>query len=315
MQPVDWALTREGLSAPKQLLLVALSWMADEDGVTFKGQPVIAERLGKDPRWVREHLPTLAAEGHISRLRRHLLNGARTTDLIVLNLPRDRPLDLSAYSGIVGDLEDGDAEPTGGFSPGGLPAKSRQPTGGFPPVLNSPLDNQGDNRRGTGGRARAPVDPADDPRMQIPEGFPEHLRPHAREVMRILKAVAEQHGAKKVWPQRVGVVIMHHPRHPLVKAAHALASWAVDPPRPIKDVVSTYETFLNRETELAATERLAEDGTVATTPAGTPAGVTPIHGHSRAARKAAQDAEWEAYRAEITSGGDGTVIDGTATDA
>ncbi len=108
---------------------------------------------------------------------------------------------------------------------------------------------------------------APDARDQIPNDFPDELRPHAREVMRILRAVAEQHGARKVWPQKVALVVMAHPRHALVATAHDLAAWAVDAKRPIKDVVATYSTFLKRDGELAARERLAEDGTPCTAPA------------------------------------------------
>jgi hypothetical protein len=287
MQPVDWALTREGLSAPKQLLLVALAWMTDEDGVTFKAQAVIAGRVGKDPRWVREHLPTLAAEGHVSRFRRHRQDGSRTTDLIVLNLPREHPLDLSSYSGILGDLEVGDREPSGGFSPGGLPAKTRRPSGENPPPVNQPLEKTPVERE----RASAP-ESVTDPRMKAPADFADVLRPHAREVYRVLCSVAEQHHAKKVWPLAVGRVVMAHPRHPLVATAHALAAWAVDPDRPVKDVVSTYRTFLGRRSELAATEFLAADGTPGQVNGNgrLPDGVTPIR-RDRAAEREARSAD------------------------
>lgn len=86
MNPVDWALQQD-VSAPKKLLLVALAWIADEHGVTRESQEVIAARLAKNPRWVREHLPALAAEGLVTRYRRHGVDGSRMTDLIVLNRP------------------------------------------------------------------------------------------------------------------------------------------------------------------------------------------------------------------------------------
>jgi DNA-binding Lrp family transcriptional regulator len=108
-----------------------------------------------------------------------------------------------------------------------------------------------------------------DRKMQIPDGFPDELRPHAREVMRILRAVAADHPmAKAVYPREVGLAIMAYPRRPLVETAHALAGWAVDPKRPIKDVASTYRTFLKRERDLASVERLATDGTPTTDGAG-----------------------------------------------
>ncbi len=132
-------------------------------------------------------------------------------------------------------------------------------------------ETQGGGTSASQGVAPMPPEPSIEPslrkesarpaREQIPDDFPDELRPHAREVMRILKAVAEQHGARKVWPQRVALVVMAHPRHALVGQAHRLAAWAVDAKRPIKDVVSTYTGFLERDGEMAARERLAEDGT------------------------------------------------------
>lgn len=114
-------------------------------------------------------------------------------------------------------------------------------------------------------------------KMQIPDGFPDELRPHAREAMRILKAVAADHPtAKAVWPREVGLVIMAFPRRPLVATAHELARWAVDPPRPIKDVAATYRTFLKGERDLAAVERLADDGTPTSAPAARASNVHPI---------------------------------------
>lgn len=117
----------------------------------------------------------------------------------------------------------------------------------------------------------------EDVRNLVPSDFPDELRPHAREVMRVLKAVAEDHpAAKAVWPREVGLAVMAFPRRPLVATAHELAGWAVDPPRPIRDVAATYRTFLKRARDLAATERLSEDGTPATEPLSRPANVHPI---------------------------------------
>jgi hypothetical protein len=130
-----------------------------------------------------------------------------------------------------------------------------------------------------------------DPRSQPPDGFPDELKPHAREVMRVLVAVAEQHGARKVWPLAVGRVVMAHPRHRLVGQAHALAAWAVTSRR-IVDVVSTYRGFLERDGEQAATERLADDGTVTAASRGPVEGVTRLR--PREQRKA--EGEWATRR-------------------
>lgn len=139
---VEWAL---GLDLPstKKLLLVTVSWIADDAGVTWRGQDTIGARLGKDGRWVREHLGALCEAGYVTRFRRHTAQGRRTSDLLVVNMPRDHELDLSAYSGIVGDREEGDREPTGGNPPGSdadLPAENGTPTGGNPPTNNQRIN-------------------------------------------------------------------------------------------------------------------------------------------------------------------------------
>lgn len=95
---------------------------------------------------------------------------------------------------------------------------------------------------------------------QIPDDFPDELRPHARAVLPLLRSVAVQHNAKEVLPLALARVMMapERRRKPFVKAAHDFAAWAVDPPRAIKDVVATYRTWLDREKSLQAIERLAE---------------------------------------------------------
>lgn len=107
--------------------------------------------------------------------------------------------------------------------------------------------------------------------QQVPDDFPNELRPHAREVMRVLRSVAEQHSAREVTALAVARVCMGYPRHPLVQTAHDFASWAADPPRPIKDVVGSYRTWIKRERPLAATERLNGEA-----PAQPPAAVVPL---------------------------------------
>lgn len=154
-------------------------------------------------------------------------------------------------------------------------------------------DATGSSRAGDRGRTEttAEMRKKEDARAKPPPDFPDELRPHAREVMRILQAVAEQHGCRKVWPLAVGRVIMANPRKPLVAQAHRLAVWAVDPPRAVKDVVATYGRFLADERELAAVESLAEDGTPAAPMSQQGANVTPIRGGRYDARAAKADRE------------------------
>lgn len=275
--PVDWALTRD-LSAPKKLLLVALAWIADDTGVTFKGQKTIAARLEKDGRWVRQHLPELAAEGFISRYRRHRMNGSRTSDLIVLNLPRSSPLDLAAYDGILGELEPGD-RPTGENPPQALAAGFGQPSGENPPGHTNQQGNQ-------------PAPTARRARDEVPDDFPDELRPHAREVYRVLDAIARDCGAKAISPKGLAYVLMARPRRPLVKTAYDLASSGRRP----RDVVATYRNWLDREEDLAAVERLPGEG-----PAALPGNVTPLRGGRRDAE--AERRARQARRAEIARGG------------
>jgi hypothetical protein len=62
----------------------------------------------------------------------------------------------------------------------------------------------------------------------------------------------------------VAQVIMARPRRPAVKAAHDLAAWAEDPPRPVKDVVATYRRWLDNERDLACVEPMPGEGPPAT---------------------------------------------------
>lgn len=137
-----------------------------------------------------------------------------------------------------------------------------------------PGPNAAGGIEGQGGAAPVPPEPSIEPskgkgsaparadaREALPDDFPDDLRPHARAAYRILRQVAADHGAKRVWPLALGRCIMSHPRKPLVATAHALHTWAVDPGRKIQDVVGTYRSFLARESDLETAERLADDGT------------------------------------------------------
>jgi hypothetical protein len=110
-------------------------------------------------------------------------------------------------------------------------------------------------------RARAKAD-------EVPNDFPDALRPHARIVMRLLSDIAEQHNAKRVTARGVALAMMGSPGRRYVQIAYDLAGWAQDPPRPIKDVVGSYRTFLRREPEHAGIERIGigDNGGVVFTP-------------------------------------------------
>lgn len=103
----------------------------------------------------------------------------------------------------------------------------------------------------TGTRASERVDPRD----QAPPDFPDELRPSAGEVLRLLNDVAAQHGLPVVRKLAVGRAVMNHPRKPHVATARALHTWAADPPRPIRNVVGTFSTWLGKERDLAGPEQ------------------------------------------------------------
>jgi hypothetical protein len=145
MHKVDWALTRPGIGVPSKLLLVALAWITDDAGVTFMKQRTIGPRINKDERWVREYLPKLAEAKLITRYHRRRSNGSVTSDLIVLNIPRATVLDLSVYSGIIGQKEAGDVDPE---------KVVISASGEKPPVVESSGENLVDHPAETGGTIR-----------------------------------------------------------------------------------------------------------------------------------------------------------------
>jgi len=232
---VDWALVQD-LSATKKLLLVALAWISDDQGVTFKSQKVIGGRIGKDPRWVREHLPALAADGLVTRYRRHRLNGSRTSDLLVLNWPRTEPLDLDAYSGIIGEREVGDLEPSGGNPPGGLPAEIGQPSGGNPPAQSQPVESPANGKKET---AREDA---------FPDELPAHLHDVAVQAGKILKRAALERRQKRVVTRAaVGHAVLTFADRDHVTVARNVEAWVLHgkgATQSCADIVARYRRFL-----------------------------------------------------------------------
>lgn len=140
----------------------------------------------------------------------------------------------------------------------------------------------------SGGVAPMPPEPSLEPSSQsksarasnddaVPADFPDELRLHARHVMRVLRDVAENRGARKVTTRAVALTITARPRKPLVKAAHDCAAWIADHPEvPCRDVVARYRRWLDNEADLAAIEQLTADGSSSSVPRRPPSGVTPI---------------------------------------
>lgn len=147
-----------------------------------------------------------------------------------------------------------------------------------------PSQNATGGTGASGGVAPMPPEPSLEPSTKegsarasttdvVPDDFPDKLRPHAREVMRVLRSVAADRGSRRVTTRAVALTIAARPHKPLVRAAHDCAAWIADHPEvPCIDVVSRYRRWLDREPDLEAIERLALDGT----PAQPPANVTPI---------------------------------------
>lgn len=263
-----WAFDATTGNSTRKSVLSMLAMMADMNtGRCEAKQDTLAKGVEASERSVRAHLGALEQQGFIARRAQFRVDRGRRGDEYLLLAPGvDTWPDGERIVRVQpAGLADG-SESSGGTESPQAPAGSCTPPG----VSKLPGKN---NRQGTT-TENSEEEKRADRREKIPDDFPDALRPHAREVMRILRAVAEQHGARKVWPQKVALVVMAHPRHALVAQAHKLAAWAVDAKRPIKDVVSTYQGFLDRDGELAAVERLADDGTPS---AGQAAGATNVH--------------------------------------
>lgn len=161
---------------------------------------------------------------------------------------------------------------------GGTPSGGGDDAGGgdSPPVASAPRGGGSDatqtvpNRTGGGAaQARARARGEDD---EVPPGFPDELRPHARHVMVVLRDLAERHGARAVKARALGNVMMARPRKPLVRGAHDFAAWADGKGSRQRDVVAGYRNWLDRCDDLAALEPLPGEAR----PLAAPAGVTPI---------------------------------------
>lgn len=91
---------------------------------------------------------------------------------------------------------------------------------------------------------------------KVPDDFPNELSHHHAKVLYVLDDVARQHNCPAPTKRGLALAMMHDPHKPFVELAYEMASWAADPPRPIKDVVATYRTFLKRTRSLAGVENL-----------------------------------------------------------
>lgn len=79
-QATAWAYKQRGLTAGRKFVLVALADFADEQWSCFPGQERLAQMTGQDVRSVRRHIEELERLGLLTRERRFLANGQRTSD-------------------------------------------------------------------------------------------------------------------------------------------------------------------------------------------------------------------------------------------
>lgn len=269
--PDPWAFSRWAYemvtgNPNRKAVLMMLATLADHTTGRCEAKVstiVKATELGE--RTVRTHLGALEDAGVIDRRPQYRVDGGRRGDEYLLRAP----------------WVDG--------WPDGTPLRQLQ--GGGAATGEAPLQTEGEQERPprdghAPGQARRAH--AREAAQQVPDDFPDELRPHAKIVMRVLRDVARQHNAREVTARGVALAMMAHPRHPLVASAYAFASWAADPPRPIRDVVASYRTWLSRERPLASTERLDDEGA-----GGVPATVTPLRPRGGGGAQAQRDAVTE----------------------
>lgn len=259
-QAVGWALEQD-LPPHLQHLLVVVASMADPNGLAWPSHKTVADLMGSTPETVRANFRKLVAAKAIVRYDRCRPNGSRTSAITVLLM--GQTIDVADYGWHIGARTDSAVEhdPLGdALAAGGTGGRSPGGTGGSPPggpvadhqarSVEKDQVERSEDRSTSGARASD----------RIPDDFPSELRPHARSVMRVLREMAEHHGAKEVTARAVGLVVMANRQKALVAEAYALASWASDSGHEIRDVVGRYRTWLKRADTMAGVERLDEQG-------------------------------------------------------
>lgn len=247
----QWAYETQTGSPTKKALLMALALQgAAEFGRVEVTLALLSQWVEIGISSISRNLRELEAQGLIAIREQHHLNGGRRMNEYLLLAPW-----VSAW-------------PDG--SPARTPFVNHEgpPSNPLAPPPQTPLGEAGSTGLWAGSEATAGSSSAglttksskEDRARTIansrPDGFPEELRPHARVVMRVLIEIAEQHNAREVTARGVGLAIMGNPQRAYVKEAFALASWAQAPPRPIRDVVGTYRTWLGRSERIAGVEHI-----------------------------------------------------------
>jgi hypothetical protein len=214
----SWVLRHSEESVPgRRLVLLVLADKAGDDGRNaYPSVATIARESRLSERGVRYALRELEASGRIRALGIH--PQLRTTEYEVVMEEQ------SAGGNPEPPRGQSDAEKVSQIAP----EPSKEPS----------------TTRQRKERARAQAD-------EPPSDFPEDLRADAAAVHGVLRSVAEQHGAREVNLRAVCLAMQSRPRKAFVRVAYDLASWAQNPPRPVRDVVGTYRTFLDREPDVA----------------------------------------------------------------
>lgn len=247
-----WSREQKVGNPTRKLILTSLAITAEaQTGSGFMAQADLAEYAECSVRTVSDHLKALEDTRLLRRRKRFSKSGRRIADGFLLLAP--------------GVTSWPDGEPVEAASPpensaGGSPpedSSSGSPAQSPPEALAAEQEKPFEKPRDKKEKARAS---SDDRRLSPPDDFPDELRPHARIILPILERIAQDHNAKRVWPLAVGKTLMQFRHKPLVEAVHDLDRWSVDPPRAVKDVVSTYATFLTRAKDLQGVERLNGTG-------------------------------------------------------
>jgi hypothetical protein len=233
-----WARKQKLGNATRKLILTSLAITAEAtSGSGFASQEDLAGYAECSVRTVSTHLKVLEEDCLISRKKRFSRNGYRLADGFILLAPG------------VESWPDGDEITTG---------KNRLPEDSS---TGNPL--QGPPERAVAGQELPKNNPSPSKNGrarpdEVPGGFPDELRPHARSVFRILVSQSEAMNVKKISARALGHVIMGRPHKPLVKSAHDYCAWLDGKSR--SDLVAGYRNWLDGAEDLAGTELLDDNG-------------------------------------------------------
>lgn len=270
---MTWAL-RVPVGGNQKVVLIGLANHAHPDGTeAYPSLDTLAEYAHCDRSTARRNVRKLVADGWA------IEDGLGPRGQVKYRLPLERQ---------------------GGKTPPVAPPPSgggKNEAEGVAPVLPEP--SLGTDEPSTTSSAHASPDD------QVPDDFPEALRPHARAAMRVLLDLAERKQAKRPTARSLGLVMMARPTHPLVRAAHDYAAWADAPSKRPRDVVAGYRNWLDRCDPLASTEPLP-----GAAPPADPANVTRLRSSGSRATDARMERQAERFaRAQAAGGTVGGVPD------